>query len=367
MDTTETEIPGSEKSYFRLLWKLSSLSTFGISIMLHLAVFLFVGGVIIFEGALPETSFVGVTDVPPLVEDQEEPELLEEIEPDMGGGVDEMMTETEMTSSLDSMDSLTEIDVISVESSSDFALPSVTAALPELSKVSISNAGKKGGSGGGQGGGYGTGTGKLNFFGVSSQGNAIVLLIDISGSMIEAPRGRTTWNKLEKEVERALLELEGSGAKFNLVAFSGGTINFKSRPISADEGSIRKALRWLKKQSPVNLLDKEEESASKKHFNKSGKKHSGTRADLALDEAFRQRPDVILFLSDGQPSFTGSLKTKDKKAIKNTKSLITYIKELQQKRENPAVINTVAYLANSGQSFMKELARKNGGKYKNIK
>jgi hypothetical protein len=75
--------------------------------------------------------------------------------------------------------------------------------------------------------------------------------------------------------------------------------------------------------------------------------HAGTRASAALDYAFAMNPDAICFVSDGIPT--------DGEA----KAILTKVADRQKTLPRPAQIHVVAYLADSGQVFMKTLAEQN--------
>ena len=68
-------------------------------------------------------------------------------------------------------------------------------------------------------------------------------------------------------------------------------------------------------------------------------------------------PDAICIVSDGVPTDGGY----------NGKNILEMVKERQKKMPRPAVINVIAYLADSGQQFMKDLAEQNQGSFKEIK
>jgi hypothetical protein len=82
--------------------------------------------------------------------------------------------------------------------------------------------------------------------------------------------------------------------------------------------------------------------------------HHGTRADLGLAEAFNMKPDLIFFVSDGEP--TGA----------QPAAILAAVAEAQKELARPAPIHSVAYMADSGQKFMKDLAEKNGGMYREV-
>ena len=94
---------------------------------------------------------------------------------------------------------------------------------------------------------------------------------------------------------------------------------------------------------------------------KEREKHRGTRADLALDKAFRMKPDTIFFVSDGQPTAIAESPGSD---------TVEYIMGLVEKQQSQlprrTVIHCVAYLASGGQRFMRDLAAKNEGEFREV-
>jgi hypothetical protein len=82
--------------------------------------------------------------------------------------------------------------------------------------------------------------------------------------------------------------------------------------------------------------------------------HAGTRAFAAVEYAFSMNPDVVCLVSDGIPT--------DREA----KLFLNEVAEKQKQLPKPAVINVVAYLADSGQKFMQDLAQQNQGSFKEI-
>ena len=83
--------------------------------------------------------------------------------------------------------------------------------------------------------------------------------------------------------------------RFGLVAFSRGVEYYKADLTDARNDEKSNAMRWLKKQSPVVYVDPNADEKAKA-------KHHGTRADLALQRAFRMKPEVVFFVSDGEPT-----------------------------------------------------------------
>jgi hypothetical protein len=208
-------------------------------------------------------------------------------------------------------------------------------------------AGELGKGMGGGGVGAGMGGNGMRFFGTKASGQNVVLVVDVSGSMIHS-KGKSpkTYRELEKEVSRVIREFDLK-SRFGLVVFSGEAKSFRTHLVNSTTEEKDRAIAWLKKNSP-EILDDPNADQERRAF------HHGTRADLGLQEAFNLIPDVILFVSDGEPS-----------GVKPHEVLAT-VEAAQKTLPRPAPIHSVAYLADDGQRFMKELAEKNSGTFREV-
>ena len=227
------------------------------------------------------------------------------------------------------------------------SLPSATDAVPNrMGGIGgVGNSFGGGGGGGGLGGGGGSG---INFFGLRSMIRSVVFVVDTSNSMIVGQKNARTYSALEKEVEKVVTSLDPM-AKFGLICFSADASTYKTSLTNAGAFEKRRAIDWMKKQSPVETLDpklKDKALEDAKH------RHMGTHADLALERAFSMKPDTIFFISDGEP--TGS----------NGTDVLQQVKGLQKTLPNPAKIHVIAYVPDDGQDFMRALASGNGGEYR---
>jgi len=225
-------------------------------------------------------------------------------------------------------------------------MPAMTDVMP----TRIAGMGGMGfGPGGGGGGGLGTGGGGsgINFFGLRARMKSVLFLVDISGSMVQGQgKGPGTWQMLEDEIDRALKGVEPT-TRFGVVAFSRGIEAYKSDLTDARNDEKSNAIKWLKKHNPSVYIDPTADPKAKA-------KHEGTRADLALQKAFRMKPEVVFFVSDGEPTDV------------NTDGLLKQVETAQKTLSRPLVINVVAYKATGGESFMRALAEKNNGVYKEV-
>ena len=188
----------------------------------------------------------------------------------------------------------------------------------------------------------------VNFFGSSFSGDASRMLfaIDMSGSMIQGIRGIDGYRKVVDELVKTLEKIDNRG-QFNIMAFSGDVEIFSTSFAPVSRSSIEEARTWLLERDPAKAIGNKDPNSSRSF----PRRHQGTSSGLALEEAFKKRPGVIFFLSDGEPT------------DKNPQQIYQIVEELQELNKIP--INTISYKMAS--TFMKTLAEKNNGKYTHVR
>lgn len=243
--------------------------------------------------------------------------------------------------------------VVSVEPLTTTAGAAVSVAPSDLKRTMKSIGGNDtdnlGAGLGLTGGGLGMGGGgtSMRFFGTKATGQNIVIVVDVSGSMVKGKgKSSKTYGELEKEVIRVLrgFDLKSS---FGLIVFSRDAKTFRSHLVRSTSEEKERAVAWLKKHNPSIFEDPKADEEDKAF-------HHGTRADRGLEEAFALAPDLIFFVSDGEP--TGS----------KPAQVIEAVAAAQKNLPKPAAIHSIAYLADSGQRFMRELAEANGGLFREV-
>ena len=151
---------------------------------------------------------------------------------------------------------------------------------------------------------------------------------------------------------------------FSVVCFAGDVKPYKTALVQANDLEKERAIKFIQEHNPGLNIVAERKAAERADagFKPSAGgtsvtkfNHAGTRAWAAMEYAFSMNPDVVCLVSDGVPT--------DKPANVFLKDVTDKQKELPR----PAVINVVAYLADSGQQFMKDLAEQNQGSFKEIK
>jgi hypothetical protein len=249
--------------------------------------------------------------------------------------------------------------------------------------IGLGGAGSAFGSTGSPGGGTGGEGSGINFFGLRTRAKSIVILVDVSDSMVmplnrtppkgapgatamprQAEKGPATYASLEREIARVIRSLD-RGMKFSVVCFAGDVEPFNQALVPASDTEKDRAIRWLQAHNPGLNLVAERRSTEREAAGFERKKdattnvtkfnHGGTRSFAALEYAFGMNPDAICFVSDGVPT--------DKLATQ----ILADVQVMQKKLPRPSVVNVVAFLADGGLKFMQELAAQNQGNFKEVK
>jgi len=196
--------------------------------------------------------------------------------------------------------------------------------------------------------------GAIQFFGQEFAGstNRMLFIIDMSASMIDPRiRGIDGYKLVVGEVVQTLESIpQGS---FNLIAFAGAVEVYRGSFTTISPSKIKDAERWLLSMDPAPGRLQAEARGEKPNWAQwKGGRNTGTRTDLALAAAFSKRPESIILLSDGIPSKVGKAE------------IFTMLEEWQSTK--PIPIHTVSYKSRSGGEFLRELAQRNEGTYKEV-
>lgn len=333
MHTLSASAALSESFTNRLARKIAAMRFLTFSLLLHMVLVLLTGGVVLFRVMTPAPDFeaIGGTLIAENLAAQQAP-------PETPTAPTQEVRVTQPTISAP-------IDAIVSTGASSFQINSE----PVLRNLGTGDlAGKMVGMGKGL---SGTGNGKIGgtmmrFFNTMSQAQSVVMVLDVSSSMVTGQKSPQTYAVLEKEVSKLIRGLPDN-AYFGIVAFSRDARGFHNRLIRASSEDKVKAINWVKKMSPEVANDARTEEDERQF-------HHGTRADLGLEQAFALQPDVIFFASDGEP--TG----------KAPPEILAQVVAAQKERAKPLVVNVVAYVADGGQSFMRDLATQNQGAFREI-
>ena len=186
----------------------------------------------------------------------------------------------------------------------------------------------------------------MRMFGVQARASSIVFCVDVSGSMISGKKSVKTYEVVEREIAKVIQGL-GEQTRFGLVVFSRDAKAYRRVLLRASGEEKQRVLNWLRRLSPEQVRDPKA-TPEEREF------HHGTRADHGLAAAFEMQPDVIFFVSDGEPS--GS----------TPPQILDQVQAAQKNLPKPATIHAFAYLADGGQKFMADLAKQNLGTYREI-
>ncbi len=146
------------------------------------------------------------------------------------------------------------------------------------------------GSGLGQGlsGGGGTGTG-MSFFGVEAQGDRILLLFDVSASVVnKANAAGVPLERIQEETLKLISTLPIS-SQFSLIQFTGNYLPFTEELIAATPANKELATKWVQER-----------------WITSGSMAASTKGAIAnytgvvgvLERAAKMRPDLVFLISD---------------------------------------------------------------------
>jgi hypothetical protein len=118
----------------------------------------------------------------------------------------------------------------------------------------------------------------MNFFGIKPNGDAIVFVIDISGSMLEKA-GRQSRLEVAFSEIRSAISLLQSHQSFNIVLFADRVAVFEHSAVPATPENCRRAFAFLDRDHELG---------------------GGTDLEKGLAAALHMKPDALIVLTDGQ-------------------------------------------------------------------
>ncbi|MEX2580621.1 MAG: vWA domain-containing protein [Verrucomicrobiales bacterium] len=146
------------------------------------------------------------------------------------------------------------------------------------------------GSGLGQGfaGGGGTGEG-MSFFGVRAEGDRILLLFDVSASVVnKAEAAGLPLERIQEETIK-LIETLPISSQFSLIQFTGNYMPFTEELIAATPGNKKLAREWVEEKWVT---------AGSMSSSASGVVRNLTGVVGVLERGLAMRPEVIFLISD---------------------------------------------------------------------
>ena len=220
---------------------------------------------------------------------------------------------------------------------SSFALPEIkvdsksvkTSFSPKFAAVS-GGVGMGVGLGTGYGlGGFGQGVSAFDFFGIKGRADRVVMLVDVSESMVDDIRdGVAGYQRVKEKIGRVIDELSEQ-ALFNVIVFADAAGACSTNLMIASAENKQKAKQWLapfNSQGNLGLVDGNLQQSALGVQAVGG----STRLDLALTGAFEQGADTILVISDGLPRI--------RKALTEQQQLEWDERVMQWERENAVTL-----------------------------
>ncbi len=240
---------------------------------------------------------------------------------------------------------------ISVKSISQINTPQIDVALPEFTAEVSVGLGSAIGTGFGSGlgsGGIGFGQSAVNFLGVESKGERILIVLDVSGSVVNAmKRAGFSMTEIRDKTIEMINGLSG-GTMFGIIQHSRTYDTFKPGMIPATPGNKEEAVQWMNER-----------------FQKAGR--SWVRDDpdgiqAVLTKAFEMGPDVLFLLSDA--SYQRSVPNGQGEDVP-WDDLARDVRRLQRELARPTEIHFVGFGVDpEDATAMKQFIRKNDGQYR---
>jgi hypothetical protein len=230
-------------------------------------------------------------------------------------------------------------------------LPSATAGIVSESIFSLATGAGVGAEAGGAGlGDLGSG---VNFFGIQDSGRAVVIMVDVSGSMF-LRLGEASFD-IVKQQALGLIEGLGINTRFGIVVWSGGAGKWRKELLPASDTNKAAAKKWVLNDLNGNAYKRLNSVCQDVLREGPG----GTRHDLALRQAFSFQPEIIFLLSDGN-----ALKGQE---IISSEELLKLTRDLQKSLVQEARLHTIYFVTGANKSdereLLRSLARRNNGKF----
>jgi len=148
-------------------------------------------------------------------------------------------------------------------------------------------------------------SGKVGFYGISTDSRRIVFLIDVSGSMKDPVSGRGDKTKLEvakEELKKAVLQFK-DGATFNIATVGNLVTWWQPKPAKASASIKDRAAKWIDESIQPALSSSNLYSGLMEVLDVCGAGISGFKGEPPID--------TIYFLADGDPTIGETLDTEE--------------------------------------------------------
>lgn len=209
---------------------------------------------------------------------------------------------------------------------------------------------------GGLGGGGAGGTG-LSFFGIKTEGSRIVLLFDVSASVLNKAQASGMPLTKIKEETLALIRSLPLNARYSIVQFVRNYKPFSTELVAATPPIRERATEWMETEwNETGML---------------GARTRGVRTaspnglPIVLDFAFALKPDTIFLISDG--SFEQTAPGDANRSIP-VDEIQEQLKRLQQAVGKEIPIHFIGFQMKEGhRDFWRRTAQRSGGKFRELK
>lgn len=231
----------------------------------------------------------------------------------------------------------------------------------DLVSESITSAAGASGLGTGLGtgrlGGGGSGGNGLSFFGIKTEGARIVLLFDVSTSVLNKARASGVPLERIKEETLALVRTLPLNARYSLVQFVRNFKPFSETLLAATPPNRERATAWIETEwNETGML---------------GARGKGVRTatpnglPIVLEFAFSLKPDTLFLISDG--SFEQTAPGDPNRSIP-TEEIQEQLKRLQQAAGTEVPIHFIGFqMKEESRDFWRRTAQRSGGKFRELK
>jgi len=221
----------------------------------------------------------------------------------------------------------------------------------------VGTAGLGSGLGSGGLGAGGTGGAGLSFFGIKTEGSRILLLFDVSASVLNKARASGLPLAKIKEETLKLIATLPLNARYSLVQFVRNYKPFSDELVAATPQNRERSVQWVETEwNETGML---------------GARVKGVRTaspnglPIVLDFAFSLKPDTVFLISDG--SFEQTAPTDANRSIPEAE-IQEQLKRLQKAAGKEVPVHFLGFqMKEAHRDFWRRTAQRSGGKFREIK
>jgi len=209
---------------------------------------------------------------------------------------------------------------------------------------------------GGLGGGGTGGTG-LSFFGIKTDGSRILLLFDVSASVLNKAQASGMPLTRIKQETLGLIQKLPLNARYSIVQFVRNYKPFSGELVAATPPNRERATQWMETEW--------NESGMLGARIKGVRTASPNGLPLVLDFAFSLKPDTLFLISDG--SFEQTAPGDPNRSIPEAE-IQAQLKRLQQAAGKEVPLHFIGFqMKESHRDFWRRAAQRSGGKFRELK